>query len=101
MNWSKYKLYFVYILSNKSNNVTYIGITNNLARRVYEHKNKMVEGFTSKYNVDKLIYYEEYKETQYALNREKQLKGWTKVKKANLINKLNPEWKDLYNQIGT
>jgi len=94
-------LYFVYILSNKSNNVTYIGITNNLARRVYEHKNKMVEGFTSKYNVDKLIYYEEYKETQYALNREKQLKGWTKVKKANLINKLNPEWKDLYNQIGT
>ena len=61
----------------------------------------MVEGFTSKYNVDKLICYEEYKETQYALNREKQLKGWTKVKKANLINKLNPEWKDLYNQIGT
>ena len=95
MNWSKYKLYFVYILSNKSNNVTYIGITNNLVRRVYEHKNKMVEGFTSKYNVDKLIYYEEYKETEYALKREKQLKGWTKLKKANLINKLNPEWKDL------
>lgn len=94
-------MYFVYILSNKSNNVTYIGVTNNLARRVYEHKNKMVEGFTSKYNVNKLIYYEEFKETEYALKREKQLKGWTKLKKANLINKLNPEWKDLYNQIPT
>ena len=88
-------MYYVYIMSSKYNNVIYIGITNNLERRVYEHKNKLIEGFTEKYNVDKLVYYEECKEIKDAIRREKQLKGWSRIKKDKLIEGMNPNWQDL------
>ena len=87
--------YFVYILTNKSNNVIYTGVTNNITRRIFEHKNKLVKGFTSWYNIDKLIYYEETSSIQSALAREKQIKGWLKKKKIALIELKNPSWKDL------
>jgi putative endonuclease len=73
----------------------YTGITNNLARRVYEHKHKLVEGFTKKYNITKLVYYEEINSIRDAIAREKQIKGWLRVKKIALIESANPEWKDL------
>lgn len=92
-------MYYIYILSNKYNNVLYIGVTNNLIRRIYEHKNRLVEGFTEKYNVDKLVYFENISDINTAIAREKQLKNWRKEKKLNLINLKNPEWKDLYNEI--
>ena len=88
-------MYYVYILSNWNNKVLYIGVTNNLQRRIYEHKNKLIKGFTAKYNVDKLVYFEEYNEPKYAIAREKQLKGWKREKKNFLIEKVNFEWKDL------
>ena len=87
--------YYVYILSNKNNNVLYVGVTNNLIRRIEEHKSKVVEGFTQKYNVDKLVYYEQTEDVNSALEREKILKKWSRIKKVNLINMKNPEWKDL------
>ncbi len=92
---SKNKHYYVYILTNKSNHVLYIGVTNNLNRRMFEHKNKLVEGFTKKYNLLKLVYYEETDEVESAINREKQLKNWHREWKINFINQFNPEWKDL------
>jgi Predicted endonuclease containing a URI domain len=95
----KQKYYYVYILSNKYNNVLYVGITNDLIRRVYEHKNKLVEGFTQKYNVDKLVYYELFGDPINAITREKQLKGYSRKKKVELINSFNPEWKDLYESL--
>jgi putative endonuclease len=95
----KQKYYYVYILSNKYNNVIYVGITNDLIRRVYEHKNKLVEGFTEKYNVDKLVYYELFNDPINAITREKQLKGYSRKKKVELINSFNPEWKDLYENL--
>jgi putative endonuclease len=95
----KQKYYYVYILSNKYNNVLYVGITNDLIRRVYEHKNKLVEGFTEKYNVDKLVYYELFNDPINAIIREKQLKGYSRKKKVELINSFNPEWKDLYESL--
>jgi len=88
-------MYYVYLLTNKTNSVLYIGVTNNLERRLYEHKNKLVEGFTQRYNVNKLVYYEETNDVESAIAREKQLKGWSRVKKDNLVNSLNPEWRDL------
>ena len=88
-------MYYVYILTNKMNTVLYIGVTNNLTRRLYEHKNKVIQGFTAKYNINKLVYFEETKNIQEALLREKQLKGWLRCRKENLINEMNPEWKDL------
>ena len=88
------KTYFVYILASKSR-VLYIGITNNLARRLLEHKKKLVPGFTSKYNVNQLVYYEEYQNPEEAILREKQLKGWIRIKKIKLIEETNPGWKDL------
>ena len=88
-------MYYVYILANWNNKVLYIGVTNNLQRRIYEHKNKLIKGFTAKYNVDKLVYFEEYNEPKYAIAREKQLKGWKREKKNFLIEKVNFEWKDL------
>ncbi|MFH1597527.1 MAG: GIY-YIG nuclease family protein [Patescibacteria group bacterium] len=91
----KEKTYYVYMLSNKRKNVLYTGITGNLEGRVREHKNKLVMGFTSKYNVDLLVYYEEYNDVYDAIAREKQIKGWLRSKKDQLINKLNPKWKDL------
>ncbi|MGN0797186.1 MAG: GIY-YIG nuclease family protein [Christensenellales bacterium] len=87
--------YYVYILSNKSNKVLYIGVTNDLQRRVYEHKNKLIEGFTSKYNIDKLLHYEITTDIKSAIEREKQLKSWRRAKKEELINNSNPQRKDL------
>lgn len=92
-------MYYIYIVSNKYNNVLYIGVTNDIVRRVYEHKNKLVDGFTSKYNVDKLVYYENTPDVNVAIAREKQLKNWRREKKDELINRLNPRWKDLYEEI--
>ncbi len=89
------KQYCVYITTNRENKVLYIGVTNNLPRRIYEHKNKLVKGFTEKYNVDKLVYFEQTEDVQSALRREKQLKNWHKDWKINLINSFNPAWKEL------
>ena len=88
------KSYYVYIMASKSRTL-YIGVTGNLERRVFEHKSKLVEGFTRKYNVTELVYYEETNDVQNAIAREKQLKGWLRAKKIALIESLNPEWKDL------
>ncbi len=88
------KSYYVYIMTNKSKTL-YTGVTNDLERRVYEHKNKLVAGFTRKYNITKLVYYEETNDVQIALAREKQIKGWLRSKKVALIEGENPEWKDL------
>ncbi|WP_432419213.1 GIY-YIG nuclease family protein [Fluoribacter gormanii] len=90
---------YIYLLANKHNNVLYTGVTNELIRRVYEHKNKLVAGFTKKYNVDRLVYYEACGSIIVAIEREKQIKGWSRKKKHDLINALNPEWNDLYQSI--
>ncbi len=87
--------YYVYILTNKTNKVLYIGVTNDLDRRIFEHKNKLVEGFTKKYNLTKLIYFEATGDIRSAIEREKQLKNWHRDWKINLINSFNPTWKDL------
>ena len=91
------KTYYVYMLANKTNSVLYTGITSNLQRRISEHKQKLVEGFTKKYNVTKLVYYEETGDVLSALTREKELKGWNREKKNKLINSVNLEWSDLSN----
>ncbi|RJP53908.1 MAG: GIY-YIG nuclease family protein [Anaerolineaceae bacterium] len=88
------KTYYVYIMASRSR-VIYTGVTGNLERRVYEHKNKLVEGFTKKYNVNQLVYFEETNDVNVALNREKQIKGWLRSKKIALIESINPTWKDL------
>ncbi len=88
------KTFFVYILASKSK-VLYIGMTNNLARRLLEHKKKLVQGFTSKYNINRLVYYEEHNNPEEAILREKQIKGWVRIKKIELIEEINPGWKDL------
>ena len=88
-------MYYVYILSNKYNTTIYTGVTNNLERRLYEHKNKLVDGFTKKYAVDKLVYFETTSDVESAIAREKQIKGWSREKKNNLINSVNPQWTDL------
>ncbi|HVO73553.1 MAG TPA: GIY-YIG nuclease family protein [Ignavibacteriaceae bacterium] len=89
------KNYFVYITTNWNNKVMYIGVINNLIRRVYEHKNKLVEGFTKKYNINKLVYYEQFFDVNEAIHREKELKKWRREKKDKLVENLNIEWKDL------
>jgi len=93
------KQFYVYILTNKYNTILYTGVTNNLKRRVYEHKNKLVEGFTKKYNINKLVYYEVFEDAYNAISREKQLKAGSRKKKLDLINKINKEWKDLYEEV--
>ena len=90
---------YVYLLANKHNNVLYTGVTNDLIRRVYEYKNKLVAGFTQKYNVDRLVYFEVCSGIVVAIEREKQIKGWSRKKKQVLINTLNPEWDDLYRSL--
>lgn len=87
--------YYVYILTNKGHTVLYIGVTNNLERRIFEHKKKLIEGFTKKYNLIKLVYYESTEDIYSALEIEKQLKNWHRDWKVNLINSFNPDWKDL------
>ena len=88
-------MYYVYILTNWDDSVLYIGVTGNLTKRLYEHRNHLADGFTNKYNVYKLVYFEETSDVNSAIAREKQLKGWTRKKKNELIKKANPEWKDL------
>ena len=88
------KQYYVYIMTNKSKTL-YTGVTDNLERRVYEHKNKLIEGFTKKYNITKLVYYEMTNDVQSAIEREKQIKGWLRRKKIALIEAMNPKWADL------
>ena len=91
--------YYIYILTNWNDKVMYIGVTNNLKRRVYEHKNEVIDGFTKKYHVHKLVYYETTTDVKAALEREKQLKGWKREKKDSLVTDMNPNWKDLYDEI--
>lgn len=90
------KSYWVYILTNKINTVLYIGITDNLTRRIYEHKSKLIYGFTKQYNVTKLVWFEEFASPTDAISAEKKLKGWTRWKKVQLIQKENPIWKELF-----
>jgi len=93
------KQYAVYITSNKNDTVLYTGVTNNLARRIYGHKNKLVPGFTNKYNVDKLVHFEVFDDINEAIKREKQIKGGSRQKKISLVMKGNPEFRDLYKEI--
>ena len=87
--------YYVYLLTNWNNKVMYLGVTNNLERRLYEHKNKLVKGFTEKYNVNKLVYFGETQDVTAAIAREKEIKKWRREKKNQLVNRMNPNWKDL------
>ncbi|MCL2451305.1 GIY-YIG nuclease family protein [Candidatus Saccharibacteria bacterium] len=93
------KSYYVYILTNRTNQIFYIGITNDLWRRIYEHKNHLVTGFTDKYNLEKLVYYEETSDVNSAIQREKQLKNWHRQWKINLIEQANPNYKDLAEEL--
>ena len=93
------KEYYVYIMTNAHNAVLYTGVTNDLARRVYEHKNGLGSAFVRKYNVHKLVYYEQGNDIYFTIAREKQIKGGSRKKKIDLINNMNPEWKDLYEEI--
>jgi len=86
--------FFVYIMSSEWRTI-YVGITNDLERRVREHKTKTVKGFTAKYDIDRLVYFEQYEDATQAIAREKQIKGWKRFKKVALIDSMNPEWKDL------
>ena len=88
-------MYYVYILTSKSNAVLYVGVTNNLQRRMIEHKNEQNEGFTKRYHIHKLVYFEEYSEINDAIAREKQLKRWVRAKKNWLVETKNPNWDDL------
>ena len=87
--------YYVYLLTNWNNRVIYIGVTNDLNRRTYEHKNKLIEGFSKKYNLTKLVYFEETSDVNAAIAREKEIKKWRREKKNNLVNRTNPSWEDL------
>lgn len=100
-NKKSMRQYYVYLLASKRNGTLYIGVTNNLARRVWEHKNNVVEGFTQKYNVHQLVYYEITTDVDGAITREKQLKKWKRQWKIELIEKSNPEWRDLYHGLVT
>ncbi|MDZ8236193.1 MAG: GIY-YIG nuclease family protein [Nostoc sp. ChiQUE01a] len=91
--------YYLYIMTNKYNTVLYTGVTNNLQRRVYEHKEKIIEGFTKKYNITKLVYYEVFGDAYTAISREKQIKAGSRQKKIDVVNSINYEWKDLYNDL--
>ena len=93
------KEYHVYILASKRNGTLYIGVTNNLVKRIYQHKNDLIQGFTQKYRVHNLVYYETYNDVNEAIVREKRLKKWKRRWKIELIEKDNPEWRDLYYDI--
>lgn len=95
----KERFFYVYILTNQWNTVLYIGVTGNLIKRIFEHKNKVVEGFSNKYKLNKLIYFETFTTFEEAVKREKQLKNWHREWKLNLIKTMNPEFKDLYSEI--
>ena len=89
------KTYYVYLLTNWNNKVMYVGVTNDLRRRLFEHKNKLIKGFTEKYNVNKLVYFEETLDISAAIAREKEIKKWRREKKNQLVIRINPKWKDL------
>jgi putative endonuclease len=98
--------YYIYLITNKENTVLYTGVTNDLIKRVYEHKEKLIAGFTSKYNVNKLVYYEIFTDINSAITslscanaREKQIKAGSRQKKIDLVNSMNPEWRDLYDDL--
>ena len=91
--------YYIYIMTNQRNTVLYTGVTNDLKRRCFEHREKLVEGFTSRYNITKLVYYEVCQDVVAAISREKQIKGGSRAKKVALVNKMNPGWKELYDEI--
>jgi len=92
----KIHIYYVYILTSAHHSVLYTGVTNDLERRCFEHRQKKIKGFTQKYNVDKLIYFEQYDFVDLAIAREKQIKGYSRMKKIALIDQFNKEWKELY-----
>ena len=96
---SEERTYYVYLLTSKNNRVIYVGVTNDLKRRVYDHKTKVVKGFTEKYNVNKLVYYEQISDVITALSREKEIKKWRREKKNALVAQLNPRWNDLSNAV--
>ncbi len=89
-------MYYVYILASKRNGTLYIGVTNDLVKRVYQHKNELVDGFSKKYHIHNLVYYEQTNDIESAIKREKQLKSWRRLYKLDLIEKDNPNWIDLY-----
>ena len=93
------KQYYIYIATNQRNTVFYTGVTNDLYKRMYEHKNKLVEGFTKKYNINKLVYYEIFNDIYAAITREKQIKNLVRRKKIKLIESMNPKWKDLMEEL--
>lgn len=93
------KYYFIYIATNKINTVLYTGVTNNLVRRMYQHRNKIISSFASKYNVCKLVYYEIFNDINLAIKRERQIKAGSRKKKEDFIKKMNPHWKDLHEKI--
>jgi len=93
------KNYYVYILVSRRNGTLYVGVTSDLLKRIWEHKNKLVKGFTEKYSVSKLVYYEQFKDVEYAIRREKRLKKYNRKWKFALIEKLNPDWRDLYEEL--
>jgi putative endonuclease len=93
------KQFFIYIMTNKNNTTLYIGVTSDWKRRVFEHKNKLVEGFTKKYNINKLVFYEVYDDINNAIAREKQIKGGSRAKKIKLIEEMNCKWNDLFEEI--
>jgi putative endonuclease len=97
---SKNKQYYVYLLTNQNNTVIYTGVTSNITKRIWEHKNKLVKGFTQRYNIGKLVYYEIYDDSENTIAREKQIKAGSRKSKINLINSMNPKWKDLYGSLG-
>jgi len=99
MTRNRMKKGFVYIMSNKQDGVLYIGVTSDIVKRVYEHKNGFVDGFTKQYNLKNLVYYEVYDDIEEAIKREKQLKNWHREWKTELVNKQNPHWEDLYDSI--
>jgi len=90
---------YVYLLTNKYNTVIYVGVTSNLVKRIYQHKNKLADGFSSKYNLDKLVYFESFEDINEAIKREKQIKGGSRLDKVKLIKSTNQEFKHLYDQI--
>jgi putative endonuclease len=91
--------YYVYILASKKNGTIYVGVTGDLIKRIYEHKQNLIDGFTQKYGVHDLVYYEVHNEIEEAITREKQIKKWNRNWKLRLIEERNPDWKDLYNEI--
>jgi len=93
------KQYYVYIMTNQRNTALYTGVTNDLIRRAYEHREKLVDGFTKKYNLTRLVYYEVFENVEHAISREKQIKGGSRKKKLQLVNAMNGVWKDLYEEL--